>query len=266
MNIDSRFVDCDFRAFPQYVPGDLGRDDSLCASMRSYEDYEKPLTEAELRDAATYIDAQNAGIEWLVTRVFNQGNEGSCVGNMVTQMHQVQQAARFGKDKVKQLSAVSIYKQIGRSAQSGAMVSDAMDAVCETGIVPLDTPENRAEFGDCVMPHRGFSTPYPRDWKQTAKRFTMREPLVIRTREGLLSAGVRGRPVGVGRDGHSILYLRPIFANRKWVYLYVNSWLNWGQALAGFDHGFGTDSERTFLKSAGWAFTCGDVTDYRIAA
>jgi hypothetical protein len=255
MQIDQRYLDVDFRAAKQYVMGDLGRNEERCASMASYEAAEPLIPQADWKPLAEHLqNTPGAGIENAITRIYNQSQEGSCVGNAATQQNETLQGKLFGKENVVQLSAISVYQQIGSSPNSGAMVDDAMDAMTSTGAVPLDNPANRARFGNVVMPHTGFYSKKPEGWKEVAKQFRANECLVIRSVEGLMTAGLRGHPIVVGRAGHSILYLRPVWNNNAWLWLYVNSWLRWGQAMAGHDHGFGFDSERLWRSSAGWAF------------
>jgi hypothetical protein len=255
MLIDKRFVDVDFRAEPQFVFGDTGRAEQKCAGFRAYEDVEDIIPRSQWKELADHIDnTPNAGIESCISRVFNQSQEGSCVGNATTQQNETLQGKLFGKENVTLLSAISLYQLIGSSAQSGANVADAMDAASDTGTIPLDTPENRQRFGNIVMPHTGFRTHRPEGWQPIAKQFRINERLVIKTFDGLITAGLKGHAPVVGRAGHSILYLRPHFNGNTLLYLYVNSWLGWGQAMAGHDHGFGFDTERYIQSSAGWAF------------
>ncbi len=247
-DIDDEFVDVDFTKDERFVFGDRGRNPSklFCAVA----DDEVPLIpENQWRTEAETLAGMGGGLDRLVVNVFDQGSEGSCVGNATTQCHQVMQAAQFGKANVVKLSAISLYKRIGSSPNSGAMVDDALEEIQSRGIVPLDTPENRAKFGNAVMPPRGFNTPLPHNWQEVAKQFRSDERLIIQSESALFSCLFRGFPVVVGRAGHSILYLRPIWSGSKWLIKYVNSWRDdWG------DHGFGYDSVSLFRESARWAF------------
>jgi hypothetical protein len=259
--IDPRFIDANFPAFDEYVPGDLRPENmqELCASMPAYEDVFGVIPTNEWVEIAAETDRTNTGIEWLLTRVFNQANEGSCVANAAVQMLQVVMAKQFGKDDVTQCSPISVYQEIGRSPNSGSMVSDALAYIRDVGALPLDTPENRKKYGDCVMPHTGFYTKKPANWRPVAKTLRFDEYYVIRSYEGLVSAGLRGDAEVVGREGHSILYLRPRFKTKSvnsLFYPYVNSWReSWGFAMAGFKGGFGADTVNQVRKSAGWAFS-----------
>lgn len=271
MHIDPKFIDVDLDAEAKRLgilkgyaaaAGQRFTD----ATGKCYGDVYPVLSDAERTAAIERLDAEG-GSERLITRIFDQDGEGSCVGNATTQGQQVLQAKQFGKDRVVQLSAISMYKQIGSSPNSGADIGDARDAATETGFVPLDTPENRQRFGDCVMPHIGFRTAWPANWKETAKKFRVRETLVIRSIAEMETALINGHPIVVGRAGHSILYCRPTLKNGRGV-IYVNSWGKWGSAGGDFDYGFGMDTNRLVSSSAQWCWAlCSIVVpDWQVAA
>lgn len=225
------------------------QDDTHCwrrVRILTKEDYKGPVYNFHVHGDESYV-ADGLGVH-------------NCVGNAATQAQQIVQAKQFGKDKVTQLSASSLYQLIGRSPGSGAMVSDAYDELQKVGVVPLDNAENRARFGDVVMPHTGFYTKRPKGCEAVAANFRIDEGFVVRTYEGLLTAGVKGDPAVVGRAGHSITHLRPTKKDGRRYQLYVNSWSeNWGFGLAGFKGGFGLDSESYARSSAGWAFVIRSV-------
>jgi hypothetical protein len=183
---------------------------------------------------------------------------GNCVANACSQANEIIQALQFGKENVVHLSAMSLYKRIGSGPNSGAMVSDGLDEMQARGVLPLDTPENRAKFGDKVMPNCGWRTPYPDGWEAVAKGFCVVEAFVLRGMSELLTALVNQHPVVVGRAGHSICYCRPVWKSGYNV-VYANSWGNWGFAAGDFEHGFGLDSSRMVSSSAGWAFAVRSV-------
>lgn len=246
-NID-QFLDVDFERDPLYVFGDLGVQ-MFGDAFGDYADAEEVLTDAEIDAAIEKIDEDGGGLDRLVTRIFNQKNEGSCVANACAQSNQIIQAKQFGKDRVTQLSAVSLYDLIGRSANSGALVSDGLRRMQDTGILPLDTAENRAKYGECVMPNTGFKkNNRASGWQEVAKQFAGVEALIVRSVNALLTALVNGHPVVVGRQGHSICYCRPMRRNGRRVVKYANSWGDWG------DGGYGYDSESQIRQSASWAF------------
>lgn len=276
LTIDPRFVDVDLEAEARklgFIPGDLARNnhfgsfqDGLCAD---YGDEFEILPDAERTKAIERMDAEGGGLEFLVRWILNQKSEGSCVGNAWTQGVQVVSAAKFGEANIVPLSAISGYKQIGRSPGSGAMISDALECGETVGLLPLDTPENRQRFGNLVMPATGFYTPWPNgDWKGLARQFRIKKKLIIRSVAAMEQAGINRHPVVVGRAGHSILYLRPTLKQGRGE-LYANSWsLDWGFAAGGLSGGFGFDSARLVSSSASWAFAIVDVEnpDYILAA
>lgn len=254
MEIPNEFVDVDFTRQPQFVFGDVGS--SAFRGMACFEDRfgDQIIPQEQWPALIDKLDADNSGMENLVVEVKNQKNEGSCVGNMATQGMQVLDALEHGKQNAVVLSAISCYKQIGSSPNSGAMVSDALEALTEVGVMPLDTPTNREKFGTAVMPATGFYSQWPADWKLTAKKFRLHESFVIRTVDGLMTSLFKGWPVGVGRQGHSILYVRPAKRNGSIGVVYVNSWGDWGFSAGDFQSGFGFDSMSLVRQSASWAF------------
>lgn len=269
MQVDPRFLDVDFRADPRYVAGDTAPSaarafatgtNQLFGNQLGYEDKFGTIPESEWKSHIAAVDAAGGGLDLMVNWIYNQRNEGSCVGNASCQALEISQSIQFGKDKSAKLSAISLYKRIGSSPGSGAMVSDALDELTKRGALPLDTPENRAKYGNAVMPATGFYTQWPDNWEATAKGFRIHESLVIRSVEGLVSAILCNRPVVVGRAGHSICYTRFGYKDGGLVAKYANSWGEWG------DNGFGYDSMGMIRSSAGWAFAIcsstvpGDVT------
>lgn len=259
--INPQFIDVDFHKAPEYCLGDLGRRARSPVRFGVFENLQASIPRTDWQRHAEEIEAAGGGLERLVTRIFNQGQEGSCVGNATSQGHMLVQAKQFGKDRVVHLSPISIYKRIGRSPGSGATIDDAYEEVNARGILPLNTPENRQRFGEHVMPATGFHTPFPRGWEATGKKFAGVELDVIRTMEGLVTSLLLQDPVIVGRQGHSICYVAIIFDQWGRMYaLYVNSWGRWGQGAGDFEYGFGLDSESQIKASARWAFRLRSVT------
>lgn len=261
MDIDQQFVDYDFSKDPRFVFGYKGIGDT--GKFASYEDSQVIHPRDQWEAIAEKIQAEKAGTEWLVTRIYDQKNEGSCVANACSQANEIVQAKQFGKDRVVHLSAMSLYQRIGSGPNSGAMVSDGMEEMQSRGVLPLDNPENRAAYGDQVMPNTGWRTSKPSGWEATAKKFKAVECLVVRSTEGLASALLNGHPVVVGRQGHSICYCGVVFKNGRLNIAYANSWgggsSGWGSPLGEHQSGFGFDSESQFRQSAGWAFAVRSV-------
>jgi hypothetical protein len=250
MNIDPKFIDVAFEKDPKYTFGAKPRGKF---AGPNYEDVVELIPESRWQQLSEEMDAENSSAEYLISRIYNQGQEGSCVANASCQAHEIVQAIQFGIDKVIPLSAISLYKRIGSSAQSGAMVEDGIEEMVKRGVLPLDTPENRAKFGNMVMPNTGFRTPYPSGHESVMLKLRAHEWNPITSVAGLMTAGFKRHPVVVGRAGHSICYVRPRW-DSKWLWKYVNSWGDWGDAGGKFTNGFGYDSQRLFNESAQWAY------------
>lgn len=212
------------------------------------EDYKGPVFNLHVHGDESYV-ADGIGVH-------------NCVGNATAQAIEIIQARQFGEDRVVPLSAISLYKRIGRSPGSGAMLDDSYDEIRSRGILPLDTPENRARFGDHVMPARGFYEPFPPGWESTAKKIVGIEGYVIRSVDGIATALLKQiGPVVVGRQGHSIVYVNWVYKSGRSLCPYPNSWkVTWGQPYGDMPGGFGFDSESQISQSAGYAFCIHSVT------
>lgn len=257
------FIDVDFTKFPEYVAGDLGV--RAGASVREYGAVAPIIDQSEWKAMVEAMEEDGGGVERLIVEIKDQLREGSCVSQACAAAHQIVQARQFGREKVVKLSAMSLYKQIARSAQSGAVVSDGLEAMNEKGLLPLDTPENRAAYGEAVMANTGFSKPYPNGWMDTASKFRGVEWFDVKGEAQLITALLNQHPTIVGRDGHSICYVRPMYKNGVLGVMYVNSWgggeNGWGFGAGEHPSGFGFDSMSMVRSSARWAFALRAVTD-----
>lgn len=246
------YVDVDFTVQPQYVPGytveHLKSFQQQKRNFKQYSDYKETYPEKDWKELAANLNAAGGNAS-LLTRIMNQSNEGSCVGNMAAQACEYLQARCVGKDKVIPISAISMYKMIGSSPNSGANIEDAMNRAQDSGFLPLDTPENRARFGAHVMPHTGFYTKWPTGYKTTMIKFARIEAYIIQNVAEAFSALIKGLLIGVGRAGHSIDYVDPVYPEGSLMFDYVNSWGPWGFGKAGFSAGFGRDSSRLFNEA-----------------
>ena len=241
MPIDPALIDIDFAKQPEYTMGNLGPGP---ARFRGFSDAVKVIPESEWKELIERLNTDKSGCASLVTRIYDQKQEGSCVANASCQANEIVQAVQFGKDRVVPLSAISLYKRIGRSPSSGAMVSDGLKESIDLGILPLDTQTNREKFGDKVMPNTGFREPFPADWENTANYFRALEWLEIKSTAELISALLQRFPVVVGRQGHSICYCEPLYKDGELLVKYANSWGDWG------DNGYGYDSQSQIKQSA----------------
>jgi len=278
------FVDCDFSEWPQFTPGDTTQKDTFEVGEPEDDPKEpkfgqdlprgppadgvveeeslEPVFEDAIplipRDqwptAIKAIDDAGGSLDLLVSRIYDQGQEGSCVSNATCQSLEIAQAIRRGKKHVIHLSAISLYKRVGGSPGSGSMVSANMREILGRGVLPLKSAENDARFPH-TMPNTGFYTKYPAGWEKTAIRFRGHEVFDVRSYDGFITALIRGYPVVYGRDGHSICAVRPVYKNGQLYVKYANSWGNWG------DKGYGYDSESKIRRGAGWAFAVRTVVD-----
>lgn len=251
MQIDPQFIDVNFPSQPEYTFGDRGLGAFGATGLADYEQTLGVIPESEWRGLAEAMDANQTGLEWLIKHVFNQGQEPSCVSNATAQGMMVCAARQYGMERVPILSPISLYKRVG-SPSSGSMLSDNVDEVMETGILPVNNEANKAVFTH-TFPATGYHTKYPSGWETTAGLLKLEECYVVRSVGAMFSAQFRGHPVLVGRQGHSILYIRPKWESNRWIDIYLNSWGDWGFGAGVFQAGFGADSMSLIKQSAAWA-------------
>ena len=262
---DDQFIDVPFDRQPEYTFGDKGA--PCWSTLTDYESSVPVLTTKQINEAIERMEDEGTGAEWLVSRIYDQKNEGSCVANACAQANEVTQAKQFGLDNVIHLSAMSLYKRIGRSASSGAVVSDGLEEMQSRGILPLDNPENRTRFGSAVMENTGFRNPFPADWEQTAMLLILAEYHTVKTPEGLMTALCNRDPCIIGREGHSICYVKPLIVSGRWGVGYANSWSkNWGLGMGSHSGGFGIDTLSQLKKSAKYAFVVRSVKNPNLGA
>lgn len=249
MPVSSAFVDNDLSVPPPGLGTGLidlpaAREGELFRSMQSFEAARpgQMVPRSEWKDRAMRLEKQYRDD---VTQIYDQGSNGSCVGFASAQMLETTLRRRYGLKNWVCLSGMSIYKRIGRSSGSGAMVDDGMDAVIE-GVLPADTPENIARFKH-THNFRNFNTPLPSGWQETGKLFRGTKFVVARGIDEIFSALVNGYAGIVGRQGHSIPYVYGTFSGDKPLVAYANSWKpSWG------DQGFGFDSENITRNITCW--------------
>ena len=186
-----------------------------------------------------------------VTEIYSQGNFGSCVGFGAAQCLETTLRRRYGRRHRVSLSGMSVYKRIGSGPQSGAMISDGMEAICDEGALPTDTPENKAQY-DHTHPLRSWTTPLPDGWRTTAALFRGHRFAIAKSVDEIASAMLNGYSGIVGRQAHCVPYVYLDFSGNAPLWAYANSWdTNWN------DNGFGYDSENT-VRSL-WLYVLLDV-------
>lgn len=230
----------------------VGRASFVCEDLENFGRYMIP--EDKRRDLSEALEQK---IRELVYMIMNQGREGSCVGFSTTQACQIRSEWQFGPKYRCPLSGISLYNRIGRSPQSGAMMSDGARESSEDGILPLDTPEARKLFKHVYratgwVNERRMNNETP-GWMETAKLFRAKW-MRINSVGGWISALLQGMPIMYGRSGHAICSLLPKWRRGGWFFGYVNSWGRWGDVVnSRFPYGLGWDSERTISRCVGYA-------------
>jgi len=248
--INTDVLDVDFAKCPEFTFGDAGVRRAFGPS--SFEQRFGVLSEQEIEQAIDAQEANGGALDLLVSRIYDQGQEGACASNATCQAHEIVQAKQRGIKNVVHLSAISLYKRV-RLSGGGSFIDDNWEELQQRGVLPLDTPENRDRF-DALMPNTGRQKPFPPNWEATARRLAGLEATPIQTTPGLLTALVTQHPCVVGRDGHAICYTRIMRHSGRKVAKYANSWSErWGEA------GFGYDSESKIRSAARWAFALRSV-------
>jgi hypothetical protein len=257
MRIDPRFIDVDFEQHARvdgYQCGAMPRKD-LCGSAFPVLE-EDPNFRVIPREERTGLIARQRPLRPLVQKIKDQGQEGSCASNAAAQVYEVAHTLHVGLDDWIELSPMSLYKRVARSAQSGSVIGDNLQELVDRGILPVDNAENRARFTH-VHPATGFARPLPSGWEATASLFRVTEWFDISSWDGLASALLYKYPVLYGRAGHAIAGIDLVEQDGEEFIQYANSWGQWG------DQGFGYDSRRA-VESAipGYGAWCARVVQF----
>jgi len=250
VDIDPQYEDFYFPASHLYTAGYNGPGRS---NLMAYSAKQELILPSDYAKEIQRADESKATLDYAITYNKDQGQEGSCVGNGTTTACEVVSVFQFGIDAYAPMVGDFALDQIGESAQSGAVVMDALDAMIRNGCLPLDTPQNKARF-EHTHPATGFKSRYPSGYQKTAKQFRIDECLRIDSFGAMVTALLRGHPVVVGREGHCIVYLRVINKNGALKFIYKNSWGDWGFGSGDMPNGFGADSERLAQVACRGAF------------
>lgn len=167
-----------------------------------------------------------------VKLIHYQNGEGSCGSNAAITGGIYVPRSVAGLPFV-HLAPSSLYKQVNRGQDAGSAVDANLDALEQTGCVPVSM------WGGEL----GWNKSYPPEFKEEAAKYQVDESSDASTFEELFWGTMIGfaPPFGVfwkddrGREGgHAITAIDPIYENGKWGLTIVNSWgVNWG------DQGFG---------------------------
>lgn len=169
----------------------------------------------------------------------NQKNTSACVGFASAKALENAIRRNYGKRFAIELSGMDVYKTIGRTIMSGAMVSDGMERAAE-GVLALDTAENFARFDLCWGNERAdYSRRRPSGWENNVvARVT--KYAVAQGADAIESGLSQGIPGTYGRSSHCINPHALAIDNGDPFVAYDNSWGDWG------DGGIGYDSYRTY--------------------
>lgn len=255
--IDRRWIDVDLQP-PEGMgvdgfAGMLPPDDCLmaCADSGNFNDAFDLIPRSEW----PVLIAAQGDVTRLDPYIRNQGKEGSCVGNGTAASVDRCQAIQHGC--IIRTSAMSLYKRIGRSAGSGANVGDALTELKTRGILPEDTPENRAMF-DHVHPATGFGHRLPDGWETTGAQFRVEEFWKISCFDEAATALFLNFGVVYGRARHCICGWQIVKDRGNWLLKFKNSWYRNGQPWG--ENGFGYDSESYLRGGPSYGFAIRTIT------
>jgi hypothetical protein len=248
--IDSRWIDVDLAV----VPDDQGggwieqTGDEMCAATPDVPSFADVFPQHMVPKSQwkELILARQDIARALRVPIVSQGREGSCVGFSCTNALMNTIIQRFGRRNWVDLSGVSLYKRIGRSASSGAYIPDGIKEL-QVGVLPVDSAANKGRYSH-THPRTGFSVRLPSGWQETAKLFSATAVATCRGADEIVSASLGSFQLVVGRSRHAINYDFPAVRGGDVFMRYRNTWgIGWG------DEGNGYDSERVFSGLTAYA-------------
>jgi hypothetical protein len=226
--------------------------------------YEEVYTVAPRSDWDALLTS-HVGLESLVRKIKNQGQEGSCASNATAQCFEITWNMMLGPSCWIECSPISIYRWVAPGPGSGSTISGNLKQLRDVGLLPVASDANREVLravglsDSHVLTPTGYHQPFPAGWQSTAVFFRAAEWYDISSFDGMVSAIFEGYPVCYGRAGHAICGVRVVKKDGKWAIRYANSWGNWGE------DGYGYDSESYIsgaIRSYGaWALRCPVLTD-----
>jgi len=241
--IDRKFVDLDLSDVPDGEGTGLIEETEsqvlmATGEMKSFEE-EYPalmLTKDERRELALKNwDKQLDTIE----KIYSQGQTSACVGFGIAQAMEITYTRRFGEENHTSLSGMFIYRYIGRTLMSGAMISDGMKRAANIGTLPMTGSENEDKF-DLTWDRLAYRTDPPSGWEDKIQH-RVTKWATARGADEIESAMANNFCGIVGRSRHCVPYVGLKVEGRDAFVPYANSWSpSWG------DDGIGYDSLRVY--------------------
>mgnify|MGYP003135063204 CR=1 FL=1 len=238
-------IDVDFTDIPEGEGTGLieeTHDEIMMASgdvLGSFEDtYPKLMIPKHDRKAI-------AELQWpkqrrTIRQIYSQGRTSACVGFGSAQALEVTRTRRYGNAQRVALSGMSVYREIGRTLMSGAMISDGMKQIVSTGALPLSTLENDAKY-DVTLDRLDYSGRIDRNWEEHAAPFRVSKWATARGSDEIESALLNNFCGIVGRSRHCVPFVGLTWRSNTPCAAYANSWSsNWG------DQGIGYDTQRVY--------------------
>mgnify|MGYP003334078817 FL=1 len=244
MTIDPAHIDVEFTADGMLSGGDM----SFGAEFRS----DWLIGRSEWRDRIEAKKAAGGGLEQYNLKINDQNPESSCVCNAAETCFRTVWTRQLGVEHSIDFSPMSLYTRICSSRHSGSWMPDALAELEDNGILPEDTPANRARFKHVVHQNTPFirERDLPDGWKQTAKHFRVIKGEWYRLpddNEAFASALLSDMPICYGRSGHSIAALTLVYSDGRFLAKYAQSY---GTDVG--DNGYQYDSERNWNTDGAW--------------
>lgn len=244
MAIDRKWIDVDFENEPQECGLMPQTDEEVMRSFGPMASFETSYPELMIPQSQR---KELALKKWPMQRRSlgprkNQKRTSACVGFGSAKALENAIRRKYGIKNGVETSGMDVYKDIGRTLMSGAMISDGMDRIVTVGAMPLDTPANRAKFGDQVWANEASDyskrrpSNYPDKCPMRVAKFAKAQG-----QDEIESALLSDFLGIVGRSSHCINYCGLMFDGNDSFVPYDNSWgSDWG------DDGIGYDSVRTY--------------------